>query len=169
MGNGPGWLEDYQELFRTYPRLQGGFIWEWANHGLWKEDSDGKSYYAYGGDFGDFPNDGTFVMDGLLFSAHKPTPGLLELKKVIEPVKVSMDGENLKVSNLYDFVGLEHLTAAYKIEELGEEYVVISPVVLRCSTDPRKIHSPRIRNARAAGNRSRFWRYHPGPRRRNDH
>jgi len=130
MGNGPGWLEDYQELFRTYPRLQGGFIWEWANHGLWKEDSDGKSYYAYGGDFGDFPNDGTFVMDGLLFSAHKPTPGLLELKKVIEPVKVSMDGENLKVSNLYDFVGLDHLTATYKIEELGEEYV-ISPVLLR--------------------------------------
>jgi beta-galactosidase len=52
MGNGPGWLEDYENAFQTYPRLQGGFIWEWANHGLWKEEADGKSYYAYGGDFG---------------------------------------------------------------------------------------------------------------------
>lgn len=121
MGNGPGWLEDYEETIRTYPRLQGGFIWEWANHGLWKEDSDGKSYYAYGGDFGDVPNDGAFVMDGLLFSAHKPTPGLLELKKVIEPVKVSFKGYNLVVSNLYDYIGLEHLIAVYRVEEFGRE------------------------------------------------
>ena len=120
MGNGPGWLEDYEEAFRAYPRLQGGFIWEWANHGLWKQDPDGKSYYAYGGDFGDEPNDSTFVMDGLLYSTHKPTPGLLELKKVIQPVKLSVEGDKLVVSNLYNFVGLEHLTATYKLEEFGE-------------------------------------------------
>jgi beta-galactosidase len=120
MGNGPGWLEDYEEAFRTYPRLQGGFIWEWANHGLWKQDPDGKSYYAYGGDFGDEPNDSTFVMDGLLYSTHKPTPGLLELKKVIQPVKLSVEGDKLVVSNLYNFVGLEHLTATYKLEAFGE-------------------------------------------------
>jgi beta-galactosidase len=120
MGNGPGWLEDYEEAFRTYPRLQGGFIWEWANHGLWKEDADGKSYYAYGGDFGDVPNDGTFVMDGLLHSTHKPTPGLLELKKVIEPVKLAVEGNELVISNLYNFVGLEHLAATYKLEQFGE-------------------------------------------------
>lgn len=121
MGNGPGWLEDYEETFRKYPRLQGGFIWEWANHGLWKVDSDGKSYYAYGGDFGDVPNDGAFVMDGLLFSTHKPTPGLHELKKVIEPVKVELKGLRLVVSNLYDYIGLEHLTMVYKVEEFGKE------------------------------------------------
>lgn len=117
MGNGPGWLEDYEEAFRTYPRLQGGFIWEWANHGLWKEDEDGKSYYAYGGDYGDVPNDGTFVMDGLLYSNHTPTPGLLELKKVIQPLKLAVEGDNLVVSNLYDFIGLEHLTATWVLEE----------------------------------------------------
>ena len=121
MGNGPGGLEDYEEAFRSHKRLQGGFIWEWANHGLWKEDPDGKSYYAYGGDFGDVPNDGTFVMDGLLFSAHKPTPGLLELKKVIEPVKSGLKDGQLVISNLYNFIGLNHLTATYKVEELGEE------------------------------------------------
>jgi beta-galactosidase len=120
MGNGPGWLEDYEEAFRTYPRLQGGFIWEWANHGLWKEDPDGKSYYAYGGDFGDVPNDGAFVMDGLLYSTHTPTPGLIELKKVIEPVKVAVEGDELAISNLYNFSGLEHLTATYKLEEFSD-------------------------------------------------
>jgi beta-galactosidase len=122
MGNGPGWLEDYEEAFRTYPRLQGGFIWEWANHGLWKEDPDGKKYYAYGGDFGDVPNDGAFVMDGLLHSTHEPTPGLVELKKVIQPVKFAVEGTDcLQVTNLHDFVGLEHLTATYTLESFGLE------------------------------------------------
>ncbi|KAK5658960.1 hypothetical protein OQA88_1778 [Cercophora sp. LCS_1] len=126
MGNGPGWLEDYEEAFRTYPRLQGGFIWEWANHGIWKEDADGKSYYAYGGDFGDYPNDGTFVMDGLLFSAHNPTPGLVELKKVIEPVRMAVDGSSLMISNLYHYVGLEHLDATFQVEELNEKSTILS-------------------------------------------
>jgi len=120
MGNGPGWLEDYEEAFRTYPRLQGGFIWEWANHGLWKEEADGKSYYAYGGDFGDVPNDGAFVMDGLLYSTHKPTPGLIELQKVIQPVRMAVEGTYLVISNLFNFVGLEHLTATYKLEEFSD-------------------------------------------------
>jgi beta-galactosidase len=121
MGNGPGWLEDYEEAFRKYPRLQGGFIWEWANHGLWKGDADGKSYYAYGGDFGDMPNDGTFVMDGLCSSTHTPTPGLTELKKVIQPVLFKLEGRSLEIKNLYNFVDLSDLVASYKVEEFGTE------------------------------------------------
>ncbi|KAL1843856.1 hypothetical protein VTJ49DRAFT_7207 [Mycothermus thermophilus] len=120
MGNGPGWLEDYEEAFRTYPRLQGGFIWEWANHGLWKEEANGKKYYAYGGDFGDVPNDGAFVMDGLLYSNHTPTPGLLELKKVIQPARLAVEGATLAITNLYDFAGLNHLTGSWKVEEFSE-------------------------------------------------
>ena len=66
MGNGPGALKEYQETFYEHRRLQGGFIWEWANHGLSRklDDGSGGSFYAYGGDFGDEPNDGNFVMDG---------------------------------------------------------------------------------------------------------
>ncbi|EAQ93023.1 hypothetical protein CHGG_01258 [Chaetomium globosum CBS 148.51] len=120
MGNGPGWLEDYEEAFRTYPRLQGGFIWEWANHGLWKEDPDGKSYYAYGGDFGDVPNDSTFVMDGLLHSTHEPTPGLTELKKVIEPVKVL---EQFAESAM---VRLPKVVRDYQCERGAEIYLTVS-------------------------------------------
>lgn len=123
MGNGPGWLEDYEAAFRKYPRLQGGFIWEWANHGLWRGIDGGKHYYAYGGDFGDVPNDGTFVMDGLCYSTHKPTPGLVELKKVIQPVLMEVTGKTLIIKNLYDFLDLSHLEATYEVESYGNTYV----------------------------------------------
>ncbi|KIH94894.1 beta-galactosidase [Sporothrix brasiliensis 5110] len=123
MGNGPGGLADYEELFRTHPRVQGGFIWEWANHGLWKDDGGGKAYYAYGGNFGDEPNDGTFVMDGLCNSQHQPTPGLVELKTVVQPVRVSLGSgagnRTLTIQNLYDFIDLSHLALSYRIEDFS--------------------------------------------------
>ncbi|KXS99224.1 hypothetical protein AC578_6894 [Pseudocercospora eumusae] len=125
MGNGPGNLQGYQDAFRHYPRLQGGFIWEWANHGLWKSDKDGKSYYAYGGDFDEVVHDGTFVMDGLCFSDHTPTPGLTEFKKVIEPVKVDLKDGKLWFHNLYDFANLEHLSATYKVESFGDRATLL--------------------------------------------
>ncbi|ETI20543.1 hypothetical protein G647_08580 [Cladophialophora carrionii CBS 160.54] len=126
MGNGPGLLQTYQDLFRTHRRLQGGFIWEWANHGLWKEDPDGKKYYAYGGDFGDVPNDGTFVMDGLCHSDHTPTRGLIELKKVFEPITARLDGHQLVLQNHYNFVGLEHVKAEFNVHSLGQESRILS-------------------------------------------
>lgn len=125
MGNGPGLLEDYEKVFRDHPRLQGGFIWEWANHGLWKEDS---GYYAYGGDFGDCPNDGTFVMDGLLNSKHEPTPGLVEYKKVNQPIDIILENGKLVVENRYNFVDIKHLSASYKLESFRDVYVV--PILL---------------------------------------
>ncbi|KAK9350314.1 hypothetical protein V1523DRAFT_464774 [Lipomyces doorenjongii] len=79
MGNGPGSLKEYAEVFRDLRILQGGFVWEWANHGFKKVNADGTQFYGYGGDFGEYPHDGTFVMDGLCFSDHTPTPGLVEL------------------------------------------------------------------------------------------
>ncbi|KAI1082524.1 intracellular beta-galactosidase BgaD [Whalleya microplaca] len=117
MGNSPGWLEDYQNLFRKYPRLQGGWIWEWANHGLWNEEG---GFYGYGGDFGDEPNDGTFVMDGLCNSEHQPTPGLLELKRVIQPVRFTWEDGKVFITNEYDFIELGHLAATYSIESYGQ-------------------------------------------------
>ncbi|KAK8125119.1 uncharacterized protein PG998_000878 [Apiospora kogelbergensis] len=89
MGNGPGNIKEYVDVFYKYPKLQGGFVWEWANHGLLKKDEEsGQEFYAYGGDFGDVPNDYNFVMDGVLFSDHTPNPGLIEYKKALEPVQV---------------------------------------------------------------------------------
>jgi beta-galactosidase len=116
MGNGPGAIKEYIDAFYQYPRLQGGFAWEWANHGLKKKASSDEDFYAYGGDFGDVPNDGNFVMDGLVFSDHTPTPGLIEYKKAIEPVQV-IGGSlgRVKIINRYDFVTLDHLNCHWTI------------------------------------------------------
>nr|WP_042196090.1 glycoside hydrolase family 2 TIM barrel-domain containing protein [Kibdelosporangium sp. MJ126-NF4]CEL22396.1 Beta-galactosidase [Kibdelosporangium sp. MJ126-NF4] len=88
MGNGPGGLLEYRELFEKYPRCQGGFIWEWLDHGIEQHDSEGRRYYAYGGDFGETIHDGSFVIDGLVFPDRTPSPGLRELKKIFEPVRI---------------------------------------------------------------------------------
>ncbi|CAG8296817.1 unnamed protein product [Penicillium olsonii] len=131
MGNGPGGLTEYIEAYRTERLLQGGFVWEWCNHGLLKRDGD-VSYYAYGGDFGDEPNDADFILDGLVFSDHTPSPGLIEYKKAIEPVSVSWDSGRLKVVNHYDFSTLDHLSFSWHlVSESG-------------STEPQEWNIPRI-------------------------
>ncbi|KAK9240395.1 glycosyl hydrolases family 2, TIM barrel domain-containing protein [Lipomyces kononenkoae] len=114
MGNGPGSLKEYLHMFRKFRILQGGFIREWANHGLKRVNSDeGIEFYGYGGDFGEYPHDGTFVMDGLCFSDHTPTAGLVELKKAYEPVLVALKDGKIEITNVYDFVGLERLEATW--------------------------------------------------------
>ncbi|WP_281287640.1 glycoside hydrolase family 2 TIM barrel-domain containing protein, partial [Amycolatopsis rhizosphaerae] len=67
MGNGPGGLLEYQRLFERYPRCQGGFVWEWIDHGIRRHTPDGREFFAYGGDFGEPLHDGNFVLDGLVF------------------------------------------------------------------------------------------------------
>ncbi len=118
MGNGPGGLKEYQEAFYAHRRLQGGFIWEWMDHGIRRKTPDGREYFAYGGDFGDEPNDGNFVIDGLVFPDGTPSPGLIEYKKVIEPVRVEWRDTKtgvLRVTNLHDFLSLDYLNAQWTI------------------------------------------------------
>jgi beta-galactosidase len=111
MGNGPGNIQEYIEQFYKHPRLQGGWVWEWANHGLQAKTTTGEDYYAYGGDFGEKLHDRNFVMDGLVFSDHAPTPGLIEYKKAIEPVQVEFSAGEGKITviNRYDSISLDHL------------------------------------------------------------
>jgi beta-galactosidase len=118
MGNGPGGLSEYQELFDAYPRCQGGFIWEWIDHGI-RVAAPGGEYFAYGGDFGEPLHDGNFVADGLLFPDRTPSPGLLEYKKVIEPVRISDADGALRISNRHDFAGLSHLRFEWSVEDEG--------------------------------------------------
>ncbi|KAJ4183895.1 hypothetical protein NW755_009434 [Fusarium falciforme] len=121
MGNGPGNIKEYIEAFYKYPRLMGGWVWEWANHGLRTKTEEGEEYMAYGGDFGDEPNDYNFIMDGVLFSNHTPTPGLIEYAKAVEPVQtLSLDGNKVTIVNRYDYIGLEHLKATWKIVADGK-------------------------------------------------
>jgi beta-galactosidase len=118
MGNGPGGLADYQELFEKYERLQGGFIWEWIDHGI----KHAELGYAYGGDFGEELHDGNFVCDGLIFPDRRPSPGLIEYKKVIEPVRIEGDGTDgtVRVTNRYDFADLSALAFEWQYQVDGE-------------------------------------------------
>jgi len=88
MGNGPGNLKEYWEVIRKYPRLIGGCIWEWVDHAIRTRNAEGQEYLAYGGDFGDFPNDGNFCVDGLNFPDRIPHTGLIEYKHIIQPVHI---------------------------------------------------------------------------------
>ena len=88
MGNSNGSLADYWAAFETYPGLQGGFIWEWMDHGIRQTDADGRSYWAYGGDFGDEPNDANFITDGIVWPDRTPHPALFEFKHLVQPVRV---------------------------------------------------------------------------------
>ncbi|MGN9816475.1 glycoside hydrolase family 2 TIM barrel-domain containing protein [Streptomyces sp. SD11] len=93
MGNGPGAFDQYEALVRRYPRLHGGFVWEWRDHGILTTAPDGTPYHAYGGDFGEVVHDGNFVMDGMLLSDDIPTPSLHEFKAVVQPVEFTFDGD----------------------------------------------------------------------------
>ncbi|MCG3148761.1 MAG: Evolved beta-galactosidase subunit alpha [Verrucomicrobiae bacterium] len=120
MGNGPGGLTEYWDAIYQYDRLMGAFVWEWCDHGIRQRTADGREYFAYGGDFGDEPNDGNFVCDGLVFPDRRPSPGLLELKKVIEPVKVEKIGSRCRIHNRYDFINLDHLELNWNITVDGQ-------------------------------------------------
>ena len=129
MGMGPGGLSDYWNLIYKYPRLCGGCVWEWADHAV-----KGKDGWLYGGDFGDFPNDGVFCVDGLCFPDRTPHLALKELKQVITPVRFSMEktegGYAITAENTLDFVNLSSLFECvfehpHAAGEKGEETVIL--------------------------------------------
>jgi len=123
MGNGPGDLKDYWDLIYSHQKLTGAFVWEWADHGVKTKTLEGIDYYAYGGDFGDKPNDGNFCVDGLVYPDRTPHKGLLELKNVIAPVKTEaydLINGKIIVTNLNYFSNLSHLQLNWKIEKDGE-------------------------------------------------
>lgn len=122
MGNSPGDLQDYWKVIYQYPKLMGGCVWEWCDHGVKAETEDGRTYFAYGGDFGDMPNDGNFCIDGLVSPDRVPHTGLLELKQVIAPVRIEAEelaSGKMRLTNLYDFLDLSHLALYWKVEKDG--------------------------------------------------
>jgi beta-galactosidase len=120
MGNGPGGILEYQQLFEKYERCQGGFIWEWIDHGIRTRRPDGKEFYAYGGDFGEELHDANFVCDGLVFPDRTPSPGLLEFKKVIEPIRIGeRPGGTVRIENRYDFADLTGIRLRWSYQVQG--------------------------------------------------
>lgn len=120
MGNGPGNLKDYQDLVYAHDKLQGGFVWEWFDHGIESFTESGEKYYRYGGDFGDDPSNKDFCIDGLIMPDRTPSPGLYEYKKVIEPITTTAVDIQKGIINLlsrYDFANLDRFNLVYKVME----------------------------------------------------
>lgn len=122
MGNSCGNLFKYTDLFHKYPVLQGGFIWDWIDQAILTKDKDGKPFYAYGGDFGDFPNDNFFCGNGLVLADRSVTPKLLEVKKCYQPIEcfpVDLEEGKLRFVNYNLFQTTEYLDIRYMIQHNG--------------------------------------------------
>jgi beta-galactosidase len=122
MGNSNGGLKEYWEAIYKYKGLQGGFIWDWMEQGLYKEDKNGQSFWAYGGDFGDQPNDVNFCCNGLIMPDRQPKPAIWEHKKLVQPVTVETVGLSrglLKISNRLNWRNLDWLRAEWRLEVDG--------------------------------------------------
>jgi beta-galactosidase len=98
MGNSLGNFADYWDAFRKHPSLQGGFIWDWVDQGISQQDSQGRHYYAYGGDFGDDINDRQFCINGLVFPDRSPHPALFEVKRLQQPFLFDIAEEDRSIS-----------------------------------------------------------------------
>ena len=123
MGNSNGSLADYWHAFENTPGLQGGFVWEWKDHGISQVLTDGTKRFAYGGQFGDTPNDGNFVADGLVHSDMAPHPAMRELAWCHRPVAVTLMGKGanarLVIRNRQSFRDLAWLRGEWELQVDG--------------------------------------------------
>ncbi len=110
MGNGPGDIEDYFEMFYGQDHCVGGFVWEWCDHSVYGGMSvEGKDKFLYGGDFGEFPNEGNFCVDGMIDPNRKPHTGLIEYKNVARPIRATLEGEEFTFYNTMDFINMKDM------------------------------------------------------------
>jgi beta-galactosidase/evolved beta-galactosidase subunit alpha len=122
MGNGPGGLRQYWDIIHASDRLCGAFVWEWIDHGIRQRDECGREFFAYGGDFGEYPHDFNFVIDGLISPDRTPSPALGQLKAVLQPVQVEavdLAAGSLRLLNRYDFLTLSHLAMSWRVQQNG--------------------------------------------------
>ena len=121
MGNGPGDFKDYWELIRTHDEFFGGCVWEYTDHSVAIGDNVHLDpHYTYGGDFGDFPNDSNFCVDGLVYPDRRPHTGFIELKQAQAPLKVEYKDGKLNVTSYRYFTSLSDLSLVYVIEKNGK-------------------------------------------------
>ena len=116
MGNGPGDLVDYCEIFRKYPKVIGGCIWEWADHVVTVNGVE-----KYGGDFeGELTNDSNFCCDGLVFADRSFKAGSLEAKYAYQPMKAMFEDGVLTVFNRFSFTNLNEYKLNIEIKVDGK-------------------------------------------------
>ncbi|MDE0839245.1 MAG: DUF4981 domain-containing protein [Kiritimatiellae bacterium] len=155
MGNGPGGFKEYWDAIYKYPRLMGGFVWDWVDQGIRARLTElddapvGRSatgaaseaplafvsprpeggplqdgeFWAYGGHFGDWPNDAQFLINGLILPDRTPSPGLIEYKKILEPIQceaVDLAAGKIRLRNRLDFISPDYLSLNWSLCADGE-------------------------------------------------
>ena len=123
MGNSVGGLKDYWDMIYSHPRMQGAFVWDWVDQGLEKTTADGRKYWAYGGDFGDTPNDNSFCINGLVYPDRTTKPQLSEVKRLYQNVHFALNDLNpteVRVSNGYFFTNLDEFEFNWSLLKNGE-------------------------------------------------
>ncbi|MFU8779901.1 MAG: glycoside hydrolase family 2 TIM barrel-domain containing protein [Kiritimatiellia bacterium] len=144
MGNSNGNLKEYWDLIKKFPGLQGGFIWDWVDQGIIKSvhgtlpeaiatwphkqveaarkachKPGGQYYWAYGGDFGDEPNDANFCINGMVWPDRTPHPAMYEFKKLVQPISLHFTKGTLRITNEQDFSDLRWLQGEWSLSVSG--------------------------------------------------
>lgn len=123
MFNSMGALGEYNDIFDRYPSLMGGAIWEWQDQGLWNRRDPKHPILAYGGGFGEFPNDHYFIHKGVVFSDRSPKPQYPEMKHVYQWIGMTADDllqGMIKIRNKYQFINLDGFVADWTLSEEGK-------------------------------------------------
>ena len=119
MGNGPGAIAQYEDVVDRLPRLHGGFVWEWRDHGIRTTTPAGIPFFAYGGDFGEVVHDGNFVMDGMVLSDDTPTPGLHEYAAVAAPFRLTAAANGIRIHNRRHLRGTDDVEFVWQAHVAG--------------------------------------------------
>lgn len=138
MGNGPGDLEDYWNLIYKYDNFFGGCVWEMLDHSA-DIGTPGKPAYVYGGDLGNVPHSSNFCVDGLLYPDRRPHTGMLELKQVLRPCRVTSFDPVKKTVQLWNtryFTDLSDLDLFWTVERNGR--VIAEGRLASLSVAPQK-------------------------------
>lgn len=147
MGNSNGTLKEYWDAIHSTPGLQGGFIWEFWDHGIDQFLPDGSKRSAYGGDFGEERHDGNFVCDGLFFPDRSPKPALHEFKYLAAPVSfTSTSPGKITIFNKNFFASLEGYSLHFEITVDGD--LVDSGTIPLKKIGPRSKSSIQVRSAK---------------------
>lgn len=117
MGNSPGYLEGYWDYVYSHKHIPGGFVWEFKNHGFYCEDENGRPFYKYGGDFGEYCHWANFNLDGLLLSDGTPKPTWYELSEVSSPIYAKYEDDCIKLLNTNDFLTADYITLKWEVRE----------------------------------------------------
>ncbi|HEV7329484.1 MAG TPA: glycoside hydrolase family 2 TIM barrel-domain containing protein [Flavisolibacter sp.] len=125
MGNSNGNFQEYYDIIRSSPHMQGGFIWDWVDQGIKTTTTDGRVFYAYGGDLGSYhlQNDENFCANGLVAADRTPHPGLYEVKKVYAKIQFrekDLAKGAITISNLFDFTNLNQFDFVWQLVKNGE-------------------------------------------------